>query len=172
MKQFLLFAVSYFLTANVWAQTTPLLKVHAYSRHSTPGAVPKVVASENGAAIKKMATVIVNHPIYGEIKKGSTIKINRLWIEGQAYNARIEVVAETPVLFKQPAIGNQYQTDTLVPKSSNMVWKLVLDGMQSEKLKYPANYKGNALLVEYSWKGKKYYYAVKEWKKLAPLILQ
>jgi hypothetical protein len=172
MKKILLFTLAYFLSASVQAQASPLLKVHAYVRHSTPGAVPKVVASENGAPIKKTATALVNYSIYVELKKGTTITINRLWIDGKAFKARKETVLETPVVFKQAGIGNQYQTDTLVPKTNNIVWKLVQDGMINQSQKPPKSLKGNALLVEYIWKGKKFYYAVKEWKKLPPLILQ
>lgn len=172
MKQLLLFTLAYFLSAGVQAQVSPLLKAHAYIRHSTPGAVPKVVAREEGSPIKKSATALVNYSIYIEVKKGSSIIINRLWIEGKAFKARKETVLETPVVFKQQAIGNQYQTDTLVQKTNHIVWKLVQDGMQNTVLKVPEKSRGNALLIEYSWKGKKYYYAVKEWKKLPPLILQ
>lgn len=172
MKQILLFTLAYFLSAGVQAQVSPLLKAHAYIRHSTPGAVPKVVAREEGSPIKKTATVLVNYSIYIEVKKGSSITINRLWIDGQAFKARKETILETPVVFKQQAIGNQYQTDTLVPKTRNLVWKLVQDGMQNTVSKVPEKSKGNDLLIEYSWKGKKYYYVVKEWKKLPPLVLQ
>lgn len=172
MKQILLFTLANFVSAIVLAQTSPLLKVHAFVRHSTPGAVPKVVARENGAPIKKTASALVNYSIYVELKKGSSITINRLWIDGQAFKARKEIILETPVVFKQQAIGNQYQTDTLVPKTNNIVWKLVQDGMQNTVSKVPEKFKGNALLIEYVLKGKKYYFAVKEWKKLPPLILQ
>jgi hypothetical protein len=172
MKQILLLTLAYFLSESVKAQSTPLIKIHAYVRHSTPGAVPKVVAIENGGAVKKMPTSLVNYSIYAELKKSSTITITRLWIEGKAYTTRKEAIKETPVLFKQPAIGNQYQTDTLVPKTNNIVWKLIQEGLVDNSPKAPKNLKGNDLLVEYIWKGKKYNYVIKEWEKLPPLILQ
>lgn len=172
MKQALLLNTALFLATGLWAQKPPVTKVHAYARYSTAGAAPASIPGENGANIKKMSTTIANYSIFIETKKGVSVTIKKLWIEGKAYKIKKEVLSESPVLFKQQGIGNQYQTDTLVPKTANSIWKIVPNGLLEGMAPLAKNKRGNALVLEYSWKGRNYVYTAKEWKKLPPLILQ
>lgn len=172
MKKILLLIVLFTRAGASMAQTTPLLKVYAYLRQSTPGAVPKVVADENGTTRKIPSSLIGTYYIYVEVKKGALPTPVALWINGEAYTVKKEAVIETPVLFKRPTIANQYETDSLVPKTKHLVFRLIQDSVINPRPVAPKKVAGNSLAVEYNWKGKKCFSTVKEWKKLPPLILE
>lgn len=172
MKQVILLLISHLMVSGIWSQTPPVSKVHAYVRYSTPGAAPASIPGENGAALKKMPTTIANYSLFIETKKGVWVTITKLWIEGKPYKVKMEAMSESPVLFKQMGIGNQYQIDTLVPKTLNSIWKIVPNGIMQGVAPLAKSRSENALILEYNYKGRQYFYRAKEWKKLPPLILQ
>ena len=113
--------------------------------------------------------------IYVETKKGQMIKPTKVWINGRPNQVKTEKIVKTPVVFKRQGIGDNMMIDTLAPKTSNYLWNIKPDGeltIDPLPLGKENNSPSNGIRIEYSWKGKKYYYDITEIKTLEPLVLQ
>jgi len=154
---------------GLFSQTkTSLIKGHAYLRESTPGIIPKTI-DEDGKELAETVHSIKSYQLFLEYKKGTTIKPSMIWINGIAYRVKMEKIKTTPVLFKTSTGADNYETDTLVKKTSNQVMQLWIDG---EINLPPKVFDKGKISVEYYYKGKSYLYTFKEIKKIAPQILQ
>ena len=149
----------------------PIAKGYAYLRESMPGIVPRTV-DEKGNEIIREDKPIASYELFLEYKKGNNIKPVKLWINGVPYRVRTETIKSTPILYKRETVGNNFESDTLVQKTSYGVLRLLPDGELNPAPMTKQTNSGNKLLVEYYWKGKKYSYTIKDIRKLTPLILQ
>ena len=149
----------------------PIVKGYAYLRESLPGIVPKTV-DEKGNEIIHENKPIATYELFLEYKKGNTIKPVKLWINGVPYRLRSEAITATPILYKRETVGNNFETDTLVKKTTYQVMRLLSDGELNPAPMTRQKDSGNKLVVEYYWKAKKYSYTIKDIRKLTPLILQ
>ena len=168
MKQKLLSTILLFsILSGLFAQTTPIIKIYAYSQAVLQGMKPSGTIEEGGKEIKAPADKELNYFFYAEQKRSTVITIVSVWIKGKNYSAKASLVSKTPVEMKT---DDPKENTVLVPKSIN---KIILITPGSEKVstqKPPINIgksiSTSELIIVYKWKGKTYYSEVKKIKEL------
>jgi len=175
MKKTLLITLIIIAGLTVNAQNKgPVIKAYAYQRQSLPGNIQKS-DSEDGAVVKRPVKEFIDYYIYLETKKGQTVKPTKIWINGIPNQLKSEKISKTPVVYKREGIGDKMIIDTLVRKTSNPLLKINPDGeltIDPLPLGKTNNLPLLGVRIEYTWKGKKYYYDINEIKNLEPLIFQ
>lgn len=118
MKQIFLVALA---TISAFAPAQlPVVSTYAYSRHTIPG-IPEASRAEGPSK----TALPISYFIYVVVKKGTPLSVRRAWVKGRCYSATLQRVA-SPVLIEHDAAVPTGRTDTLVPKTSDDVYRVVL----------------------------------------------
>ena len=107
------------ISTSILAQS-PVISTYAYSRSTIPG-IP-----EDGSAGSSPKNVFpTSYFIYVVVKKGTVLSVSRVWVKGKCYAAALQKV-DSPVLIEHDAAVPTGKTDTLVGKTSDDVYHVVL----------------------------------------------
>ena len=177
MKKIALFITVFSgMTLPVLSQTrNPVIKIYAYAQSVVPGVNPNSKAiDESGKEISVKPKSRLNYLIFLEQKKSATIRPINIWMKDKKYIITYEEVKETPIEFSSSNLMSDKKKMELVPKTENKVLKLIITGEMEDKAKSSAVLKKligkNALVISYTWKGKKYFAKLKNIKMLEPLV--
>lgn len=115
LKHLLIFTFT-LCTIYTFAQPKQILKKYAYSRLVTGGAQ---MVDENG---KEVNNKQVQYSIFLETTKSFKLNVQNIWINEFSYSVQVIPVKKLPVVI--------YTSDktkkTLVPKTTNKVWQLIV----------------------------------------------
>jgi hypothetical protein len=139
------------LFCGLLVSAQPTLNIYAYERDLLPGMVP---SGTRGTGVQK------EYLIY--VKTGSPIVPVRVWINGQAYNAKLMRVT-TPVTGHSMVPG---QVPVLVAKTTVPVYQLSLVPVKMNVRSSLS--RTNAVVFQYQYKQKNYMRTVASLKKLEP----
>lgn len=174
MKQKIILSI--ILTAIVsiaFAQSYPLVKIHAYSRATLGGAKPGGIVEEGGSEVKTAAVEKLNYFFYAEYRSAFKFTITGIWIKGKSYGIKTEPVAATPVTINIVSPEGSESKVTLVPATANKILHFYPSGQPAITSKPTAWLKNllesSELVIKYQWKGKSWYYAVKKINRLDPV---
>ncbi|HVG42265.1 MAG TPA: hypothetical protein VM888_11695 [Chitinophagaceae bacterium] len=161
-----------FAVISVQAQASN--KLYGYSQIITPGVRATADVDMDGNVIKKPVKTNYDYSIYLTTALKTKVYPLEVWIKGNAYSAKIETIAHTPVEHTNSPVLNQSQKNVLVPKTTQKVVKLIPTAAvaikSTRKVKQLA--KSNELVVVYKQGGKTYYKTIKKFMELEPLSLQ
>ena len=153
-----------------FAQTSPFIKVYAYSQASPNNIKPQTTTAENGNQITIAHGGKVNYYFYIEYKRQEKFTITNLWINGKPYRLKADSIRQTPIEMSagNGEIGNNSRKIILVPATSNKV--LLLSPGSFLKIN-PSSWLKKMLVkadlvIAYRWKGKIWYYPVPKIKML------
>jgi hypothetical protein len=158
-----LFTAILLFAGSAFAQNNPgIVKGYAFSQESVPGMIPVDVPGENGAEGVKANTGLRTHYFaYLEIKASHKIEIKSVWINGRLHKANTGEV-ESPVVTS----GEKGET-VLIKKTSNSIISVTPGERTSGSASIPRSLRyNNKVVIVYSWKGKTYYYGIRQIKKL------
>lgn len=159
------------LLGDAQGSATALRTVHVLVRESLPGIQPRVIA-EDGSQKTRPVKIGKSYLIYVEYKKGTVVKPALLWLDGVPYKVKSKIVT-SPVVWQRPnEAGDGYTTDTLVRKTSNTLMALELNGQMIPAPKNRQKKPEAAFVLEYNYNSRRYFYPVKDFKELSPVILQ
>lgn len=152
MKKLTLLAL--LITATITGFGQPLTKLYGFSQSQLPGMVPKG-SSGNGAKTEIS--------IYFQWNQKNIVKPTGLWVNGKSQSFQL-VSEKIPVVQVDKTFPAKPVKKVLVP--ANGLKTVVFKGIQSKTGVIPAAAKklvpSNAVVVEYEWKGKKYYKTLKK----------
>ncbi len=150
------------LLATTTAQTPPVKKMYAYSRATLPGKKPS--GNRIDTESKKES-----YRLFVSVAGKELIRITGVWINQEYYGFTVSSKLKTPVKMGQPDDGI-----ILVPKTSNKVLEIMLNGKQEPAprpgTKLGTLMKTNAVVISYSWRGTQYFITAKTIKELPPFI--
>jgi hypothetical protein len=148
----------WFLLMSTVAFTQPSLKLYGYSQTTTPGTI-RVDVPEEGGGTTKAPLFFTHYYVFLSMSQSTSIQVKEIWVDGKWRKIgnqetvttpffsggpeRKLLVAATKLKVKQLNVGDTL--DTIKPSST--LKKLM---------------KNNELIVAYTWKGKKYYLALKK----------
>lgn len=169
MKHSIIFLSICLLSIYSFSQTKGTAKIYGYKQSVVSG-MRKNVINENGQELNNAPKAKYNYWFY--IVSPSIVYPSELWINGQAYSAKTEIVFETPVE-KQGGIADSSKL-VLVPKTTQRVLMLTpapaIEKKQSEKGKSLAS--NNELVVVYKQAGKFHYNTIKKLTQLETVAMQ
>jgi hypothetical protein len=149
------------ITATIAGFAQPSVKLYGYSQSQLPGMVPKGSAG-NGAKTEIS--------IYFQSKSAYKVKPLALWVNGKSQAFTLTAVEIPVVQINKTIPSNQVKT-ILVP--ANGFKTTGFYGLKAKTATIPAAAKkligSNAVVIQYEWKGKKYYKALKKLTVLEPL---
>lgn len=99
--------------------------LYAYCRESTPGAHIGFAHEKGEENTINPSPRLRSWFFYVEVPAGANIKPLYLVLHQQKFTLTVEPEKHTPVIFERPGILNQVEKDTLVPKSSQKVYRLL-----------------------------------------------
>ena len=152
----------------------PILKAYAYNQATLPGKAPQTATGEDGKQVELPVKRNMNRLVFFEILPGEKINLKRIWIDKKAYSAECHEITQLPLLASAQADGHS-MPDTLINTTSNKVLQVdAKKAMTKEKISsgLAANLRKYAVVLEYNWKGKLYYYGIKTLKNLPAVPLQ
>ena len=159
MKKLTLLAALIVATIAGFAQ--PAVKLYGYSQSQLAGMVPKGRAG-NGAKTEIS--------IYFQSKAADKVKRLALWVNGESQAFTLTAV-ELPVIQINKTIPSNPVKTILVP--ANGLKTTGFSGLKGRTATIPAAAKklvsSNAVVIQYEWKGKKYYKTLKKLTVLEPL---
>jgi hypothetical protein len=147
------------LLAGFYSLAQPTVKLYGYSQLSTPGMVlDKEAANKSG----KSWDAAMDYFIYLSFNRSLAVAPSEVWIRGNRFTISSNKTVATPVL----SPGNT----VLVAKSASKVIQLKHNRPLLTLATAPGWLKNmisqNELVVAYTWKGKKYFKALKTIKEL------
>jgi hypothetical protein len=159
MKKLTLLALLIIATITGFGQ--PLTKLYGFSQSQLPGMVPK---GSSGNDAKTQVS------IYFQWNPKSTVKPTGLWLNGKSQSFQL-VSEKIPVVQVDKTFPSNPVKKVLVP--ANGLRTVVFSAIQTKTSATPAAAKklvaGIAVVVEFEWKGKKYYRTLKKLTVLSPI---
>lgn len=153
------------LLFSLFAASQPAIKLHGFSRVSTPGMVPAREFDENGRTISKPANETVDFFIYLAAGYSAKIQPKEIWIMGKRYSVSSALVIQLPIVAGK---------DTLIKASSQKVQELKWNNNPLNTTGIPSTVKklavNNELVLKYQWRGKTWYKVLKKIKQLDPVF--
>jgi hypothetical protein len=161
-----------FFVTGLSSYNQPVVKIFAFEQESSPGTVPAGVKDENGNPVKKAAAKEI-YFVFLSFKKTSNIKPVQIFIKGKSFSIEAIEIRKSPVEYTDNTIPNKPEKNILIPQTSNKVVEIKLNNAsiaqkKSFSLQKLANL--NEVVVSYLWHKKKYFIALKNIKKLNPLV--
>ncbi len=177
LSKMVMHTLIYLLITLLWppgmqTQDCVIRQGKAYQRATIPGNIPRKDLDEAGkqieAPVKKMNTFF----IYIQVEKKCNLEVIRLWIDKKAYRTIQEEVLHTPVLIPPSQPGGKF--DTLVKKTKHKVFRIhPREEWDLRPSKEVADRLGRAkIVIEYANKSGTGHYAIKDIKRIAPMVLQ
>ncbi len=123
------FSAAFFLMISPAMAQSPVVKTYAYSRDTLPGIREEIVNESDAGAQRKTPFPRI-YFLYVEVAKGSNISVNGVWLQGKYYTATLKKVS-TPVVIESDPVVVTKQKDTLVKKTANDVYTVLLEGENS-----------------------------------------
>jgi len=154
----------FFFLPLVSCDQQPLLKIYAYSQATVSG----IPDHKQDSAINRLPK---KYFIYAEVKKGTMLSVEGLWLNGKYYTVTTVKKVVTPVVLSNTAVPTK-EKDTLVKKTNNDVYSIAPGekanrhtiGAEEQKLGQE-----NQLVIVFKNKDKSYFGTAKVIKELAPV---
>lgn len=141
----------------------PAIKLYGYSRTHSPGTVR---AKDPSASTTPPRKLVIDYYLFWGIDPSYKIQPSEAWLHGQRYKIKSVLPVHTP--FYLP------DSNFSIPKTSSKVLELKPDEKPAIDQNQPAwlkkVIKENEMVIIYTWKGKKYYKALKKIKRLEPVL--
>lgn len=168
---FILLTTTYLLQAQSASS-----KLYGFSQAVIPGAAAaKRVTDDAGNVVERRTEDIrMNYFIYLSTVAKTRVYPIEVWIKGNAFSARPETVASTPVQVLGNVVMGRTQKTTLVPKTTQKVTRLIPIPLAANKSSQKAKALAaeNELVVVYKQGGKTFYKTLKSITELSPQALQ
>lgn len=140
MKKIITIAV---LLISQFANAQTLIKkVHGYFRTISPGII-RVQTDEKGNIKEQAPAAISEYFVYVECSGKKKPAIISMTIDGKKFDARIDSISSTPVIVQADPASGVSRADTLVPKTSLTVWRLIPKALSTKE---KTNTAGNSML--------------------------
>jgi hypothetical protein len=112
-----------------FAMAQSLIATYGYSRATIPG-IPGRLTTEDQRRTQESAVFPLKYYLYVEVKRGSVVSAQWAWVGGKYYNCALTKVS-TPVLVESdPGVPTE-KKETLVPKTSNDVYSVVVGDVKT-----------------------------------------
>jgi len=146
----------------------PVVKLYGYSQVFVPGMIPQDdVPDENGGKPVKKSHVVTNYYFFIAASPAAIVQPNEIWLDGKGFKAIRQQVVKTPVTSDSP------EKKTLVAATTLKVTQLTLGDSLTSAPKPTQTLRrlmaANQFVLVYSWKGKRYYTAIKKLTVLSPV---
>ena len=168
MKTVLLIILILAFQLNTAAQTQGSAKLYGYVQEVLPGANNSVIM-EGGEQVNEPKKTRKNYRIY--IESASRVYPVEIWVMGEPYSARMDIISSTPVVFGSDSTGNR---KVLVPKTTKKV--LLLTPAPYIETKNAGDVRSiaasNELVVLYKQNGKFYYNKLEKLETLQAAAMQ
>lgn len=152
-------------------QKQPIIKIYAYRQENYSG-VNFPIEKLGDSAMENKNGFDNSYLIYLEAGKRDSFQWNRVWIRRQCYSLQAEKITTPVIQQKSVVVVNNSAADTLVNTTKNSVYQLHLtpreEGIQPKKIK--TRIEKNEVVLEYTWRKKKYYRTVAKVKTLEPQV--
>ncbi len=171
LKNLLLALLFSFALETEAQKKEPIIKIYAYRQENYSG-VNFPIEKLGDSAMENKIGLDNSYLIYLEAGKRDSFQWNRVWIRRQCYSLHAEKVT-TPVIQKKTVVVvNGSAADTLVRATKNNVYQLHLTsrGKEPETKRIKTRIEDNELVLEYTWRKKKYYRTVANVKTLEPQV--
>jgi hypothetical protein len=134
-----------------------IIRVHAFSQEIIPGVAPSMGEGEVVAPKRHF-----DYHVFIECKPSVAMKLRSIRLNERIHSAHLQVVESPVVQFHPTTLTN----DTLVQKTSNRLFKVVLDKERGSSMRDTSG-----VAISYSVRGKKHIHRVKHFKELPPIAL-
>lgn len=111
-----------------------------------------------------------SHFIFIETAKNCIPAITQVWIAEKAYNVTVEEIRDLPVVLQSS--DPRAKADTLVTSTSNRVFRIVPTGEVTTHARKKPAMKKNKVIIEYTVNSKPGSFAIRDIKRLTPIVLQ
>jgi hypothetical protein len=132
----------------------PVKKIYAYKQASLPGIQPRTV--ENGG---KERNETFNYWIYLALPKNKSISIEHIWISGQKFSVKSEIIESSPITKINNSQVAGKETIELVPLTKLQVILIYPSGLINDNADLSAKARKkiekNELVIYFTWKEKK-----------------
>jgi hypothetical protein len=142
----------------------PVVKLYAYQQKVSGGA--NFSSKEKGRAK-------LQQYVYLLVRTGRTITVVDVWIDGRSVAFTTEEVKAPVTMEKSLKLGNNAETETLVPETTHSVMQIIFTNEDAPAMtSSPSRYRNYPLLIKYSENGKNYFLGAKSWTVLSPKVNQ
>jgi hypothetical protein len=140
----------------------PVAKLYAYQQ--------KVSGGANFSSEEKRKAKLQQY-VYMLVRNGRSVTIDEVWIDGRKTTFRTEEVKSPVTMEKSLKLGNNDESETLVPETTHTVVQIIFTAdAGTEKISSPSRYRNYPLLIKYSENGKNYFLGTKSWTVLDPQV--
>ena len=164
------------LTGCTWyaanSQVCRVVAGYAYQQSTISGKAPEKSLDETGKQVEAPVKGMNTYFIYLEIKGACAVEATGILIDGKAYRLIQEEILQFPVVIYNS--DPRTKPDTLVKQTNNKVFRL----HPKDPLPYAARNKivstrpKAKIIIEYRIRSKTHFYAMRQVKKITPMVLQ
>jgi len=115
---------------------------YGYSRATLPG-IPGERATSDQKGTEEHSVFPTKYHLYVEVQRGSRVAAEWAWLRGKYYDCALTKVSTPVMVESDPGVPTE-KKETLVPKTSNDVYSVVLDGVKAPE---PSNGQARELIA-------------------------
>lgn len=156
------------------AQSYPCVKIYGFKQAVTGGMRPSRTITEDNKTVEATVKQKNNYWFYLTCPQKAGAQPTEIYISGNKYSVKTEVVKHTPVLYTDNKIPSEPKTTVMVPQTKHKVLFVIPQEPQSFKASATLKNKlaANEVVIGYTVKGKKYYGVLKNMTRLEPALMQ
>lgn len=149
-----------------------ILNYYAWKQAGATVGIKQTEVSENNQIVTRSPRSASAYRIFLDMNKRTPIKVDLIWVEGKAYRAVENKQVSKAIIYKTAGLGTSVKIDTLAPRTSMMRKEIGVGTAVKQLVMLPQGFNGQDIVISYWWKGKRYFYALRNFKDLPEQVLE
>ena len=164
-----LFLISSILLAN---GQSGILNYYAWKQTGVIVGIKQNEVSENNQILTRSPKSTSGYRIFLDMNDRTPVKVDMIWVGGKAYKVVESKQSSDAIVYRTSGLGTSVKMDTLAPPTRGMRKELGVGIAVKQSIILPGGFNEQDFVIRYWWKGKRYFYALRNFKDLPEQVLE
>lgn len=149
-----------------------ILNYYAWKQAGATVGIKQTEVSENNEVVTRSPRSVPAYRIFLDMNKRAPVKVDLIWVGGKAYRAVENKQVSNAIIYKTSGLGTSVKIDTLAPRTSMMRKEIGVGAAVKQSVIFPQGFNEQDFVISYWWKGKRYFYTLRNFKDLPEQVLE
>lgn len=149
-----------------------IIKYYAWKQPAAKSGIKNTQVNEKNEILVGSSNYGPGFRIFLDMNKRSPVKVDLIWLDGKSYKVNETIQNSNAIIYKTAGLGTSFHIDTLAPATSLLRKEIGIGAAVKQSIMLPKSYKSKDIVLGYWWKGKRHFYALRNFKELPELVLE
>lgn len=149
-----------------------IVNYYAWKQPAAKSGIKNTQVNEKNEVLVGSSKYEQGFRIFLDMNKRSPVKVDLIWLDGKAYKVKETIQVSDAIIYKTAGLGTNFHIDTLAPATRKLRKEIGIGAAVKQSIIVPIYYKSQDIVLAYWWKGKRHFYALRNFKELPELVLE